>query len=216
MRLLLATLILCLPLMIRAQDQIHLRSGEIIKAKVLDVGTEKIRYKKFTNQEGPNYFLETYELKKIVYENGAEDYFDQISMPKERKKGLGIMYLHSIYSNNIAEPYSGGAVEFSYFVVPKFALEGGLGSGSEGFFFWAGANIMFRDTRVERFVPYAGAAIVNTQLYNRALYQGLNFPLGMEFIHHPSGINISAEVSYLNILNDVGYLRASFKFGYRF
>lgn len=199
-----------------SQDQIHLRSGEIVKALVMDVGTQKIRYKKWSNQEGPNYFLDKFEINKIVFQNGAEDFFDQIPAPKERKTGLGIAWLPSILSNNIAEPYAGGAIEVSHFVVPKLALELGAGNGSEGFFLWLGANVMFKDTRTERLIPYAGISVINTQLYNRAFYQGLNFPLGLEFIHHKSGFNAGVELSYLNILNDVGYLRANIKLGYRF
>lgn len=198
-----------------SQDKIHLRGGEIIKAVVLDIGTEKIRYKKYSNIEGPNYFLEKYEVNKIVYENGAEDYFDQIKAPNERRIGIGINWLNSIFENNIADPYAGGALEISYFILPKLAIEAGAGNGSEGFFLWAGGNVMFRDTRTEKFIPYAGFAVISTQLYT-ALYPGFNIPVGLEFIHHKSGINAGVEVSYLNVLNDFGYLRANLKLGYRF
>lgn len=215
MRLLLALLLSTCFFYTKAQDKIHLRSGGILNAVVLDVGTDKIRYKKYSNQNGPNYFLEKYDVKKIVYENGAEDYFGQVEAPLERKLGIGINWMRPIIANNIADPFIGGSIELSYFIVPKLGLEAGVGNGPEGFFLWAGGNIMFKDTRTERFIPYAGFSVVSTQLYT-ALYPGFNIPVGVEFIHRKSGFNASVDLSYLNILNDVGYLRACLKLGYRF
>jgi hypothetical protein len=206
--------VLCLT-SLKAQDKIHLRTGEIVSAVVLDVGSEKVRYKKYSNQNGPNYYLEKYEIQKIVYENGAEDYFDRVEAPNERRIGVGINWMHPILANNIADPFTGGSIEVSYFIVPKFGLEAGLGNGPEGFFLWAGGNVMFKDTRTEQFIPYVGFSVVSTQLYT-ALYPGFNIPLGIEFIHRKSGINASFDFSYLNILNDVGYFRATLKAGYRF
>jgi hypothetical protein len=58
-----------------AQDIIITRVGDDISAKVMEVGTTEIRYRKFTNLEGPVYTILRTDVIKIQYENGTEDIF---------------------------------------------------------------------------------------------------------------------------------------------
>jgi hypothetical protein len=58
-----------------AQDVITLRSGDEIKAKVQEIGTDNVKYKKYENLNGPTYTLLKSEIFMIKYENGDRDIF---------------------------------------------------------------------------------------------------------------------------------------------
>ncbi len=58
-----------------AQDQILKRNGQVIKAKVIEVGTSEIKYKLPDNIDGPLYAIDKNTVTKIIYENGHVDNF---------------------------------------------------------------------------------------------------------------------------------------------
>ena len=58
-----------------AQDKIYKTGGDVIEAKVSSVGTDKITYKRYDNQNGPDYMLAKSDILKIVYQNGTVDVF---------------------------------------------------------------------------------------------------------------------------------------------
>ena len=58
-----------------AQDNIILRTGEEIKAKVQEVGLADIKYKKTDNPTGPLYTILKSDVFMIKYENGTKDVF---------------------------------------------------------------------------------------------------------------------------------------------
>lgn len=58
-----------------AQDKIYRKSGKVVEAKVLEVGSEEIKYRVYRDTTGPLYTLATDKIKKIVYENGREESF---------------------------------------------------------------------------------------------------------------------------------------------
>jgi len=60
-----------------AQDIIMLKTGDEIKAIVQEVGIEAIKYKKFTNADGPTYTLQKSNVFMVKYQNGAKDVFSQ-------------------------------------------------------------------------------------------------------------------------------------------
>ena len=60
-----------------SQDIITKKSGETIKAKVLEVTTDEVKYKKFENQNGPIYSVLKTEIVLISYENGTKDIFSE-------------------------------------------------------------------------------------------------------------------------------------------
>ena len=64
---------------LNAQDVILKRTGEKIEAKVLEIGTNEIKYKKFSNLEGPTYNIEKREVFEITYKNGEVEKFENIS-----------------------------------------------------------------------------------------------------------------------------------------
>jgi hypothetical protein len=60
-----------------AQDTILLTSGEEIAARVTEVGTDRISYKRFSNQDGPVYVIEKNQVFMIRYQNGEKEVFNQ-------------------------------------------------------------------------------------------------------------------------------------------
>lgn len=58
-----------------AQDSILKINGETISAKVLEIGTDNVKYKKFSNIDGPLYSISKDEIKEILFKNGDKESF---------------------------------------------------------------------------------------------------------------------------------------------
>jgi hypothetical protein len=63
---------------INAQDLIVLRDGNIIEAKVLEISSSEIKYKRFTHLDGPTIVVQTSDVLSIRYENGTVDVFNTV------------------------------------------------------------------------------------------------------------------------------------------
>ena len=61
----------------KAQDVIVKKDGSTIVSKVLEITETDIKYKKFTNQDGPTYSINKGEVNAINYENGDSDDFSK-------------------------------------------------------------------------------------------------------------------------------------------
>ena len=59
-----------------AQDKIHKKNGDVVEAKVLEIGESEIKYKIFSDQDGPTYSVDKDRLKKIIYQNGREETYE--------------------------------------------------------------------------------------------------------------------------------------------
>jgi hypothetical protein len=67
-----------------AQDVILLTNGNEIKAKVEEVQTDVVTYRKFENITGPLYTIQKNQIFMITYQNGSKDVFTvQQSNPKQ-------------------------------------------------------------------------------------------------------------------------------------
>lgn len=66
-----------------AQDYIVKKDGEKIEAKVMEVTSTSIKYRKFSQPEGPDRTIEISKVKEIVYSDGQFDTFDT---PKTTEK----------------------------------------------------------------------------------------------------------------------------------
>lgn len=60
-----------------SQDIIILKNGDDIQAVVQEVGIDDVKYKRFDNQNGPNYTLRKSDIFMIRYENGTKDVFSE-------------------------------------------------------------------------------------------------------------------------------------------
>ena len=75
MKQLFVMLLLLCSVSVSAQDVIVKKDGSTILSKVLEVGQDVIKYKKFDNLDGPTYTIQKSELQSINYQNGAKDTF---------------------------------------------------------------------------------------------------------------------------------------------
>ena len=64
-----------------AQDIIVLHSGDLIKANVLEINQNEIKYKKISNPNGPTFSIAKTEVLSISYENGEKDTFEPHPQP---------------------------------------------------------------------------------------------------------------------------------------
>ena len=68
------------------QDYIYKKDHAIIKAKILEIGLENIKYKRTELPDGPTYIIRKNEVYKIRYSNGIEDIIDTIGYVKKTFK----------------------------------------------------------------------------------------------------------------------------------
>ena len=68
-------LLVCAAFTVSAQDIITKKDGTDIKAKVSEVGTTDIKYKSFSNLDGPTYTISKKDVLMVTYENGERDVF---------------------------------------------------------------------------------------------------------------------------------------------
>ena len=66
--------VLCL-FMAKAQDTIYKRSGERIDAKITEISSTEVKYKRFTMQDGPLFIISRNDVQKIRFSNGVVDSF---------------------------------------------------------------------------------------------------------------------------------------------
>lgn len=68
---------LCLWCGAQAQDIIRKSDATEVTAKVLEINKSEVRYKRFSNLEGPTYILPIAEINYIIYQNGEREEFSK-------------------------------------------------------------------------------------------------------------------------------------------
>ncbi len=67
-------------------DIIIFKNGEEVRAKVLEIGREIVRYKKCNNPDGPVFSIYKTEIFMIKYPNGSNSLFSEEKQPLPEKK----------------------------------------------------------------------------------------------------------------------------------
>lgn len=67
------------PRMVSAQDVIVKKDGSTVLSKVTEVGSAEVKYKKWSNQDGPVYTVAVSEILSINYQNGEKETFDAVT-----------------------------------------------------------------------------------------------------------------------------------------
>lgn len=73
--------------MASAQDIIVKKDGSTVLSKVIEIGSTEVKYKKWSNQDGPLYTIAVSELLSINYENGEKETFDATSAQASTSQG---------------------------------------------------------------------------------------------------------------------------------
>lgn len=69
-----------------AQDLIVKKDGTVIQAKVTKVGTSEVEYKKWSNQDGPQYSIAVADVLAINYKNGEKETFENVVTNGDNRK----------------------------------------------------------------------------------------------------------------------------------
>lgn len=85
----------------KAQDKIYKKGGEVIDAKIVEIGVDEIKYKIFNVADGPIYTIEKDRIIKVVYENGrietyASAFNDAELYTDQRNQALKLNFLSPI------------------------------------------------------------------------------------------------------------------------
>ena len=70
-KIILLSLLVLFVAQIFAQDKIYKLKGAVIKAKVLEIGTDEVKYKLFDKPDGPIYVVDKSALNKIEFADGS-------------------------------------------------------------------------------------------------------------------------------------------------
>lgn len=67
--------LLCSVCFVSAKDIIVLKNAEVVEAKILEVSSTEIKYKRLNNLNGPTFSVNISEVSTVVYENGDVESF---------------------------------------------------------------------------------------------------------------------------------------------
>ncbi len=87
---------LCLSSLIYAQDVIVLNDGSSIISKVVEVGSTDVKYKRWSNLEGPTYTLKITEILSVNYQNGEKESFSERSQQIQEEELSSLMSSNQI------------------------------------------------------------------------------------------------------------------------
>ena len=91
------------------QDVITKKTGDEIQAKVSEVGSIEIKYKKFDNLEGPTFAILKSDVFMIKYENGTKDVFNETPVTKSENGNSTVYFMRST-------GFTGSANAFTTFI----------------------------------------------------------------------------------------------------
>lgn len=84
-RILLFAVCIIVVLSAKAQDIIIFTNGDEVEAKVMEVSDAEVKYKTWTNQNGPTWVKKTSEIFMIRYENGTKQTFTTSQTQQQRQ-----------------------------------------------------------------------------------------------------------------------------------
>lgn len=130
-----------------AQDVITKKDGTDILARILEINLNEVKYKKFSNLNGPTYTLRKSDILIVHYENGEHEVFDTTQntlalntnfdiYPGMRYREYKHLYNTRNYVREPGDPYSPFWIGFGDFFIPGLgnAITGEWGRAA-GFFF---------------------------------------------------------------------------------
>jgi hypothetical protein len=139
---------------VHAQDVITLKNGNEIKAKVTEISSSEIKYKRFDNLEGPTVVVPKSDVFAINYENGTREVINAISSasstaPAGRTAPAATGphqkdFYTGIYVNPLTALTVGPIVGVEFTIKRRFIIEGHLRFPSAGLFFgqiWEGEDV---------------------------------------------------------------------------
>ena len=106
-----------------AQDVIVMRDGTKIEAKVLEIGDDYVKYRLFTQPEGPDRIISKSKLTEIVYEDGQFDDFSKIGNEQAPKST----------PTKVQEPVKNREAEVPFYFKSGIFFDGSIGFGQNSY-----------------------------------------------------------------------------------
>ena len=166
------------------QDIIIKKNADEIKAKVVEVGIDNIKYKNFDNPEGPTYVIPKYELFMIRYENGNKDVFKDVTQEQKKEK---------VKKEKIKEDYN--KLYVGFFGGPNYSKVYNVGQSSEtvmsnsDWMCTTGINTEYFLTK---------NVSLNTGLFFKSVARYSIFPNSIETAYNTINIPLTAKFSFGN------------------
>jgi hypothetical protein len=123
-RLILIFLLMGAVSVMHAQDMITLKNGDEIKAKVTEISSTEIRYKRFDNLDGPVVVIPKADVFAINYENGTRDVIGAISSTPATTPAVGVAMAANAQRTTVSGPHGNDFYTGIYFNPLGFALAG--------------------------------------------------------------------------------------------
>src|SRR6185312_6167842 len=130
-----------------AQDKIYKKNGPAINAKVIEIGTDEIKYKLTDSPDGPVYVVDKSSLQKIVYADGRVEkyqvsYKDPENYEGQLTKALKLNFLSPLLG------YTEFGYEKSLSPIKSYEIEFGIiGAGKNTVsetYYYSGSNLDYR------------------------------------------------------------------------
>ena len=87
-------IVLALQFSVNAQDTIYKRAGDVIPAKILEIGIKDVSYKRMDLVDGPLFIINKNEIRKIKYAIGTIDSFNVVN---EEPKRPSVVFVNPTY-----------------------------------------------------------------------------------------------------------------------
>lgn len=99
-----------------AQDVVVMQNGDEIQCKLIEIGIEKITYKKWSNLNGPLYVEEKADVFMIKYENGEKEVFGVRTNTQQKENFIsasGTTIPNLVYDKNSSSGLSSGEMKIN-------------------------------------------------------------------------------------------------------
>lgn len=176
-----------------AQDVIVKKDGNTITSKVTEITSSEIKYKKFSNQNGPTYTINRNEVSYINYENGEKETIN--ASVNSNNTSISFVntpggtnasdteLLNNFYTNNAAKKakklkktaYIGGgillAASIPFFALNSYGMEDHLiyaGALAGAGLLWTGSFLLAAQKQNKKAAYYANnvVTIMQMELFN--------------------------------------------------
>ena len=107
--------ILSLPLVAQVEekvDRIYLKDKTLIECKVVEIGSEEIKYYAIGEEDGPLFVIENYRIERLVLSSGKEMTFEDLNEDavnytsiKDQKKNALKLNFTGVFSNQLSIAY---------------------------------------------------------------------------------------------------------------
>lgn len=123
-----------------AQDFITTKDGTDIMAKIIEVSSTEVKYKKYNNPDGPTFVLKKSDILIILYEDGEKEvikssassgYGSSPNTTREVYEGMKYKQYKSYYTPKLYVPQAGDPYSRFWAGAASFLIPG-LGQGVDG------------------------------------------------------------------------------------